>query len=147
MTEMLDQSVTDIAQAVRDKRVTAVELAERSLARIDSVNAALNAVVLTNPELTLKVAAMADADLAEGKTVGPLHGVPMTIKDSLDTFDFVTTWGSQGRAAFRPARDATVVARLRKAGAILVGKTNTPEFTLAFQTDNNLFGRTTNPYD
>jgi|TARA_B110000037_G_scaffold14900_1_gene15594 amidase len=147
MTEMLDQSVTDIAQAVRDKRVTAVELAERSLARIDSVNTALNAVVLTNPELTLKVAAMADADLAEGKTVGPLHGVPMTIKDSLDTFDFVTTWGSQGRAAFRPARDATVVARLRKAGAILVGKTNTPEFTLAFQTDNNLFGRTNNPYD
>ena len=103
MTEMLDQSVTDIAQAVRDTRVTAVELAERSLARIDSVNTALNAVVLTNPELTLKVAAMADADLAEGKTVGPLHGVPMTIKDSLDTFDFVTTVASRaGLNAARP---------------------------------------------
>lgn len=147
MTEMLDQSVADIAQAVREKRITAVELAERTLARINSVNGHLNAVVLTNPELTLKYAALADADLAEGKTVGPLHGVPMTIKDSLDTFDFVTTWGSEGRAAFRPGRDASVVARLRKAGAILVGKTNTPEFTLAFQTDNNLFGRTNNPYD
>ena len=78
----------------------------------------------------VKYAAQADADLAEGKSVGPLHGVPMTIKDSLDTFDFITTWGTQGRAAFRPSRDASVVARLRGAGAILVGKTNTPEFTI-----------------
>ena len=147
MTEILDQSISDIAQAVRNKQITAVELAEQSLARIDAVNKDLNAVVSTNPELTLKYAAQADADVAEGKSVGPLHGVPMTIKDSLDTFDFVTTWGTQGRAAFRPGRDASVVARLRTAGAILVGKTNTPEFTLAFQTDNNLFGRTNNPYD
>ncbi|HAF37460.1 MAG TPA: amidase [Gammaproteobacteria bacterium] len=147
MTEILDQSIKDIAQAVREKRITAVALAEQTLARIDAVNADLNAVVSTNPELTLKYAAQADADLAEGKSVGPLHGVPMTIKDSLDTFDFITTWGTQGRAAFRPGRDASVVARLRSAGAILVGKTNTPEFTLAFQTDNNLFGRTNNPYD
>ena len=145
MTEILDQPIGDIAQAVREKQITAVALAEHTLARIDAVNADLNAVVSTNAELTLKYAAQADADLAEGKPVGPLHGVPMTIKDSLDTFDFVTTWGTQGRAAFRPSRDASVVARLRGAGAILVGKTNTPEFTLAFQTDNNLFGRTNNP--
>jgi len=147
MTEILDQSITAIAEAVREKRITAVELAEHTLARIDAVNADLNAVVSTNPELTLKYAAQADAEIADGKPVGPLHGVPMTIKDSLDTFDFVTTWGTQGRAAFRPGRDAAVVARLRRAGAILVGKTNTPEFTLAFQTDNNLFGPTNNPYD
>jgi len=147
MTEILDQSITAIAEAVREKRITAVELAELTLARIDAVNADLNAVVSTNPELTLKYAAQADAEIADGKPVGPLHGVPMTIKDSLDTFDFVTTWGTQGRAAFRPGRDAAVVARLRRAGAILVGKTNTPEFTLAFQTDNNLFGPTNNPYD
>ncbi len=147
MTEILDQSITAIAEAVREKRITAVELAEHTLARIDAVNADLNAVVSTNPELTLKYAAQADAEIADGKSVGPLHGVPMTIKDSLDTFDFVTTWGTQGRAAFRPGRDAAVVARLRRAGAILVGKTNTPEFTLAFQTDNNLFGPTNNPYD
>ena len=114
MTEILDQSIKDIAQAVREKRITAVALAEQTLARIDAVNADLNAVVSTNPELTLKYAAQADADLAEGKSVGPLHGVPMTIKDSLDTFDFITTWGTQG-AAFRPGRDASVVARLRSA--------------------------------
>ena len=145
MTAILDRSIRDIAQAVRDQEITAVALAEAALARIDAVNPHINAVVNLNPELTLKYAAKADAMLTAGEPLGALHGVPMTIKDSLDTFDFVTTWGTEGRADFRPGRDATCVARLRQAGAILLGKTNTPEFTLSFQTDNNLFGRTSNP--
>ena len=82
-----------------------------------------------------------------GEAPGKLFGVPMTIKDSLDTFDMITTWGTTGRKDFRPGRDATCVARLRNEGAILMGKTNTPEFTLSFKTDNLLFGRTNNPYD
>ncbi len=147
MTNILDRSIEDIAAAIKSRETTATALTEAALGRISAVNPQLNAVVNTNPELSLKYAAQADAALAAGETIGPLHGVPMTLKDSLDTFDFVSTWGSEGRAKFRPARDATCVARLRDAGAILVGKTNTPEFTLSFQTDNNLFGRTNNPYD
>src|SRR5207253_608824 len=76
-----------------------------------------------------------------------LHGVPMTIKDSLDTSDIVTTAGTVGRRDFVPRRDATVVRRLRQAGAILIGKTNTPELTLSYQTNNVIYGRTNNPYD
>jgi amidase len=147
MTNILDRSIEDIAAAIKSRETTDTALTEAALGRISAVNPQLNAVVNTNPELSLKYAAQADAALAAGETIGPLHGVPMTLKDSLDTFDFVSTWGSEGRAKFRPARDATCVARLRDAGAILVGKTNTPEFTLSFQTDNNLFGRTNNPYD
>ena len=78
----------------------------------------------------------ADVALARGQITGPLHGVPMTIKDSLDTAGVITTGGTQGRATFVPAQDAAVVARLRAAGAILLGKTNTPELTLAGETDN-----------
>jgi len=85
--------------------------------------------------------------MARGERWGPLHGVPMTIKDSLDTADMITTGGTKGRASFIPPRDATVVKRLRDAGAILCGKTNTPELTLSFETNNLVYGRTSNPYD
>jgi amidase len=89
----------------------------------------------------------ADAALGRGEDVGPLHGVPMTIKDSLDTAGLVTTAGTIGWKDRVPDRDATVVARLRAAGAILLGKTNTPEFTWSDETDNDVYGRTSNPYD
>ncbi len=79
--------------------------------------------------------------------MGPLHGVPMTIKDSLDTAGVISTGGTLGRKHFVPEQDATVVARLKAAGAILLGKTNTPELTLRFETDNLIYGRTNNPYD
>jgi amidase len=89
----------------------------------------------------------ADQALARGELRGPLHGVPITIKDSLDTAGVISTGGTQGRAAYKPQQDATVVARLRAAGAILLGKTNTPELTLSGETDNLVYGRTNNPYD
>jgi amidase len=82
-----------------------------------------------------------------GEMIGPLHGVPMTIKDNLDTAGVLSTGGTTGRAAYVPDRDATVVVRLKAAGAILLGKTNMPELTLAFETDNLIHGRTSNPYD
>ena len=78
-------------------------------------------------------------------SLGPLHGVPMTIKDSLDTQGVISTGGTLGRANFVPDEDATVVKRLRDAGAILLGKTNTPELTLHGETDNLVYGRTNNP--
>jgi len=147
MDELIAQPLSAIAAAIKSKQVTSVDLVKAFLDRIDTVNPKLNAVVTLNTDNALKYAAKADADLANGEIHGPLHGVPMTIKDSLDTRDVVTTWGTTGRKDFLPGRDATAVGRLRDAGAILLGKTNTPEFTLAFQTDNLLFGATKNPYD
>ena len=147
MQELIRQPLVNIAAAIKSKQVTSVALVEAFLGRIESVNEALNAVVNLNTDNALKYAAKADADLANGDYHGPLHGIPMTIKDSLDTRDMITTWGTSGRKTFLPGQDATAVSRLRSAGAILLGKTNTPEFTLSFQTDNSLFGPTRNPFD
>ena len=147
MDDLIYRSAKSIARAVRDKKVSAVEVVEAHLRRIDEVNPRLNAVVQLVGDRALAEARRADEALARGDAVGPLHGVPMTIKDSLDTEGIVTTGGTKGRAAFVPEQDSTVVARLRAAGAILMGKSNTPELTLAGETDNLVYGRTNNPYD
>lgn len=123
------------------------EAVEASLARIAQVNPALNAVVVLDATRARAAADAADAAVARGDAMGPLHGVPITVKDSFDTAGLVTTWGTPGRRAFVPAEDATAVARLRAAGAIVLGKTNTPEFTLGFESVNPVYGRTSNPYD
>lgn len=147
MSEFLDLTVAEMATAVRDRRVKSIELVDGFLERIERVNPQLNAVVYPTAELARKYAAKYDAELEQGNLRGALHGVPMTIKDSLDTADAVTTWGTLGRKDYRPGTDATCVARLKAAGAIMLGKTNTPEFTLWFQTDNSVYGRTNNPFD
>jgi len=115
------------------------------LDRIEAVNPRLNAVVQLRAEGALEEARAADRVPAEKR--GALHGVPMTIKDSLDTAGLVTTGGTKGRAAFIPAEDATVVRRVRAAGAIVLGKTNTPDLTLSYETSNLVYGRTNNPFD
>ena len=147
MDEILDSSLAQMAHAIAHKTVTSKQLVTGFLDRIERHNPSLNALVYSTAENALKLATKSDAELAAGTHHGPLHGIPMTIKDSLDTKDAVTTWGTMGRKDFRPGRDATCVARLRDAGGILLGKTNTPEFTLAFKTDNLVYGRTNNPYD
>ncbi|MBD3648992.1 MAG: amidase [Pseudomonadales bacterium] len=147
MDELLNSPMKVMAEAIRSRQVKSVDLVRAFLDRIEKVNTSLNAVVYSNSEQAMKYAAKADAEIAAGQLNGPLHGVPMTIKDSLDTRDATTTWGTTGRSDFRPGRDATCVARLRDAGAILMGKTNTPEFTLSFQTDNLVYGATKNPWD
>ncbi len=147
MNELLDSGVRKIAEAIRTKKVSAKQITIAFLDRIDSINPQINAIIASNAEAAVKQAERADMTLATGETPGKLFGVPMTIKDSLDTFDMTTTWGTTGRQDFRPGRDATCVSRLRNEGAILLGKTNTPEFTLSFKTDNLLFGRTNNPHD
>ncbi len=139
-------STTELADAIRSRRLSSVEAVEALLRRIELVNPRLNAVV-TLADRAMDDARAADAALADGRLAGPLHGVPFTIKDSLDTADVRTTAGTVGWAARVPERDATVVARLRGAGGILLGKTNTPEFTWANEADNLVFGRTSNPYD
>ena len=140
-------SAKTMAQAIRDREVSAVELVETHLARIADVNPKINAVVQLAAGRALAEAADADAALARGEIRGALHGVPFTLKDSIDTEGIVTTGGTLGRKDFVPDADATVAARLRAAGGILLGKTNTPEITYAGETDNLIYGRTNNPFD
>ncbi|MDA2935393.1 amidase [Acidobacteria bacterium AH-259-D05] len=145
--ELYYSSTVTLAHAIRMKQVSSEEVVKACLDRVEEVNPKLNAVVQLVVEDALAKAREADAGVARGEFKGPLHGVPMTIKDSLDTAGVISTGGTKGRSAFIPETDATVVSRLKNAGAILIGKTNTPEVTLSFETDNLIYGRTNNPYD
>ncbi|HET9613773.1 MAG TPA: amidase, partial [Candidatus Limnocylindrales bacterium] len=144
--ELWAEPVTRLAALIRDREVASVEVTRACLDRIARVNDRINAVVTLAPD-ALDRAADADASLARGRLLGPLHGVPCTLKDSLDTAGLRTTAGTIGWRDRVPDRDATVVARVKAAGAIVLGKTNTPEFTWSDETDNDVFGRTSNPYD
>ena len=144
--ELWAEPVARLAQRIRAGEVSSVAAVEACLGRIAIVNPALNAVVAFAGD-ALDRARAADARQAAGTIDGPLHGVPFTIKDSFDTAGVVTTAGTVGWRDRVPDRDSTVVARLRAAGGILLGKTNTPEFTWSDETDNDVYGRTSNPYD
>jgi amidase len=153
-TDIIWMSATKLAQLIREKKVSAVEAVEAYIKRIEQVNPKLNAVVQTCFDRARAEAKAADAVLARGEIKGALHGVPFTIKDSLDTEGVISTGGTLGREFYIPPEDATVVARVRAAGAILLGKTNTPEFTLAgggitgvSTTANIIYGISTNPWD
>ena len=132
---------------IRDRQVSSVEVVQAHLDRIADVNPVLNSVVVVLADYALARARQRDQDLSRGVLVGPLHGVPVTIKDAVETAGVTTTGGTLGRAGFVPAADATVVSRYKRAGAILIGKTNLPELSAAGETDNLVFGRTNNPYD
>ena len=147
MENVVYSSAATLAGMVRRGEVSAAELVEGCIRRIEEVNPQLNAVVQPCFDRAADEARSADAARSRGDALGPLHGVPMTIKDSLDTAGVVSTGGTLGRANHVPDEDATVVKRLREAGAILLGKTNTPELTLHGETDNLVYGRTNNPYD
>jgi amidase len=147
VNDLVFESAATVCGMIRDKRISAKEVVRASLDRIEEVNSQLNAVVRLAADRALEEAREADKLVANGQTKGPLHGLPITIKDSIDTVGIITTGGTKGRSAFVPTEDATVVARLRQAGAIVIGKTNTPELTLSFETDNEVYGRTNNPYD
>ena len=144
--DIIYASAKTMAQAIQDREVSAVELVDAHLARIDEVNPTINAVVRLAAERARSEAEEADASLARGESKGALHGVPFTLKDSIDTEGVVTTGGTLGRRDYMPDADATVAARLRAAGGILLGKSNTPELTLAAETDNLVYGRTNNPF-
>jgi amidase len=145
--ELCFRSATTLARLIRQRQVSSEEVVKAHLDRIDEVNPKLNAVVQIVRDRAVAEARAADAGLARGELKGPLHGVPITVKDCLDTAGVITTAGTSGRASHIPERDATVVARLRSAGAILVGKTNLPELCMAPTTNNAVYGRTNNPYD
>ncbi len=137
----------ELAAAIRERRISAVEVLDAHLARIARYNPALNAIVTHNEENARTRAREADAALARGEVWGPLHGVPVTIKDSFATAGLRTTSGFPPLTNHVPDSDATAVARLRAAGAIVLGKTNLPLLVHGFQSDNPIFGRTNNPWD
>jgi amidase len=152
--EPIFMSATKLAELIRKKKISSEELVKAYVDRIEHVNYRLNAVVMECFDRAMKEAKAADQALRKGNTMGPLHGVPMTIKDSFETEGVISTGGTLGHMNYVPKKDATVVARLRANGAILLGKTNTPEFTLAggglkgvSTTGNIIYGLSKNPYD
>ena len=147
MDELIYASATALAKAIRTKEVSSEEVIEAYLRRIDAVNPKLNAIVQLTADTARAEARAADAALARGELKGPLHGVPFTVKDNINTAGVICTAGTKGLASFIPTQDATIVARLRTAGAIMLGKTNLPELGLVFESDNLVYGRTNNPYD
>jgi amidase len=151
-TDIIYMSATKLAGLLRSRQVSAVQAVEAFIERQLAVNDLLNAVVMNSYARARAEAKALDARAARGDFAGPLHGVPMTIKDSLDTAGVITTGATYGRQQYIPEKDATVVARVRAAGAILLGKTNTPEFTLGglsgiSTASNLLYGSSHNPYD
>jgi amidase len=141
------KSASELANAIRSKQLSSKSIVDAHLEQIAKVNPKLNAVVQITADSARKEADEADAALARGEIKGPLHGVPVTIKDTLETVGVICTGGTKGRASYVPKADATAVARLRAAGAIILGKTNVPELAGAIETDNLVYGRTNNPYD
>lgn len=141
-------TAVDLAEAIGSRRVSCEEVMRAALARIDRLNPGIDAIISRRPDdALLAEARAADADLARGRRRGPLHGFPHAVKDLAATRDVPTTKGSPLLADFVPAADAVHVERLRAAGAILVGKTNVPEFGLGSHSYNPVFGVTRNPYD
>jgi len=147
MSEAIYWSACRITAEIRAGNLSSREIVDACLERIEQVNPKINAVVRLVAERARKEADALDRLAASGRFRGPLHGVPITIKDSLDSEGIVSTGGTMGRKDFIPRQDAPVVARLRDAGAVLLGKTNTPELTLSGETSNLIYGRTLNPYD
>ena len=136
----------ELAEAVRERRLSAREVVAAHLDRIEAVNPKVNAIVSFRPEAALAEADAADRRAATGAPLGPLHGLPIAIKDLEDTAGIRTTYGSKAFAGHIPQIDSLLVARLRAAGAIIVGKTNTPEFGAGSHTFNAVFGATRNPW-
>lgn len=147
MEQILNQSVKQIAKAILNKEASSSEVVEAYLRRIKKINPKLNAIVQLCEDTARSEALKADQLLSHGNIIGPLHGVPMTLKDSFDSAGIISAGGTLGRKDFIPTQDATILSRLRRNGAILIGKTNTPEFTLMYETNNLVYGQTNNPYD
>ncbi|GHJ38412.1 amidase [Streptomyces sp. TS71-3] len=145
-TDLIHSDASELAELIRSGKVSSAEVVQAHLDRIEATNPSINAIV-TLAEGALEAARAADEELAAGGEVGPLHGVPFTVKDSFDTAGVLTQRGSPIFAGRVPDTDATAVARIKRAGAILLAKTNLPEFSYWVESDNLLTGRTNNPWD
>jgi amidase len=144
--DLVFATANELAASIRTGAVRSVDVVGAQLDWIATHNPRLNAIVTVDGDRALQLAAAADRKVARGAPLGLLHGVPVTIKDSISTAGLRTTSGSVQLGEYIPAEDATVVARLKDAGAIVIGKTNLPTFGGDSQTDNPLLGRTNNPW-
>ena len=145
--ELVWRSGLDLAAMIRKKEISPVEITEALLTRIDALNPRLNAFCLVTPDVARVAAREAEIAVMKREPIGPLHGVPVSIKDVLYTRGIRTTGGSRLFAELMPEEDAIAVSRLRASRAVILGKTNTSEFGHKAVTDNPLFGPTRNPWN
>src|SRR5258705_72077 len=146
MNDLSLQSIAFLAAQIAARKVSPVEVLQAHLDRIREINPQLNAIGTLATD-ALQRAKEAEAAVTRGDALGPLHGVPVTVKDTIETGGLRTTSGSAMRAEFVPKRDAPAVARLKAAGAVILGKSNTAEMAMDYTTDNPVFAPTVNPYD
>ena len=147
MTDFLLGTAQDIAAMIHNRDISAVEMLHAHFDRIDQMNPTLNAVIWQDRDAALSQAKMCDAELAAGQTRGPLHGVPVTVKESFDLAGSPTTWGMPEWAGNIRPTDSDAVQRYRTAGAVVFGKTNVPLKLVEWQTFNAVYGTTSNPWD
>ncbi len=150
MNEILFLPAVVMAERIREKKISPVEVVDAHLTQIENLNPMLNAFVHVDANAARRAAQGAEAAVMHAKTrkaLGPLHGIPVSVKSSFEVSGMRCESGTRLRAGYVPAQDAPLVARLRAAGAIVLGLTNTPELLMAWETDNLLYGRTNNPWD
>jgi len=140
-------SASQLSKLIKSKKISPVEVLSSYLKVINKINPSLNAIVSIGTTTAIKSAKLAEANIMKGNWLSPMHGIPIGIKDITETKGLTTTYGSLLYKGHVPKEDAEVVARLRKSGAIILCKTNTPEFAAGATTDNKLFGKTRNPWD
>ena len=145
--ELLDLTIDGAGARLRDRSLTSEELTAAVLARIEATEPALHSFITVTPELALEQARASDRRLAKGEALGPLDGVPIAIKDIINTKGVRTTAGSRILEHFVSPYDATVTRRLREAGAVCVGKTNCDEFAMGSSNENSAYGGARNPWD
>ena len=146
-TQLHDLTLSEAAALVRERKVSPVELTRTMLERIERLDPKLNSYITVTADSALADARRAEQQAASGATLGPLHGVPVALKDLFDTAGVKTTGGSKILTDRVPSKDATVTAKLREAGAILLGKLNMHEFAFGVTTDNPHHGTCRNPWD
>lgn len=146
MNELAGTPLITLCKLVRERKISPVMVAQAHLQQVEKLNPALNAIVTVAPDV-IELARVAEAAVMRGDAIGPLHGIPLTIKDTIETAGLRTTSGSTLRADHVPVVDAPAVARLKKAGAIILGKTNAAEMAMDYNADNPVFGRTNHPHD
>jgi len=147
MSQLTYLPATEMARMVREKKISPVELVQAHLARAETLHSQLNAIVHLDRGRALEHARAAEKMVMRGNRLGPLQGVPVTIKSSIDVAGLRCEAGTQLRAGYVAAKDAPLVSRLKAAGAIILGVTNVPELLMAYETDNLLYGRANNPWD
>jgi amidase len=147
MSKIAFESATELTRAIRDKRIGSAELLELYIERYERFNPVINAIIATDLEAARKRAREADEATVKGENWGPLHGLPMTIKDTMEVAGMPCTWGTPLLKSFVPHRNAATVQSLIEAGAVIFGKTNVPLFGLDFQSFNEVYGQTNNPWN